>query len=81
MEIRPDFDPSEVDADVPVTAEPRAGFGWNPSAAAFGLRAATLAGVVVTAGVATAIGLGVFDSPDAVNAWPTGSTCCWEDEV
>lgn len=48
-------------------------------AMAFGVRAAALAGLVVTAGAA-AIGLtGLFDSPDAIASWPTGSTCCPDD--
>jgi hypothetical protein len=44
-------------------------------AVAFGLRAAALAGLVISAG-ATAAGLGIFDSPDALATWPTSSTCC-----
>jgi len=45
-------------------------------AVVFGMRAAALAGLVITAGV-TAAGLsGIFDSPDAIASWPTGSTCC-----
>jgi hypothetical protein len=45
------------------------------SAVVFGLRAAALTGLVISAG-ATAAGLGIFDSPDALATWPTSSTCC-----
>jgi hypothetical protein len=42
-------------------------------AVAFGLRAATLAGLVVSVGLAEAAASGLFDGPDAV-----ASTCCIE---
>ncbi|WP_166658145.1 hypothetical protein [Actinokineospora alba] len=45
----------------------------------FGLRAAALAGLVVTAGAATAVGFsGIFDDPANLASWPTSTTCCPE---
>ncbi|PPK68420.1 hypothetical protein V5P93_004472 [Actinokineospora auranticolor] len=48
----------------------------NP-AVAFGLRAAALAGLVVTAGAAGALGFaGVLDDPSALADFPPSTTCC-----
>lgn len=55
---------------------------WQAPAVAFGMRAAALAGIAVAVGAGGVDALnGIFASPDAVASysWPTGSTCCIED--
>ncbi|WP_253891389.1 hypothetical protein [Actinokineospora diospyrosa] len=46
-------------------------------AVTFGVRAAALAGLVITAGAATAVAFGAFDDPTAITTnWPGSTTCC-----
>ncbi|MCP2303576.1 hypothetical protein [Actinokineospora globicatena] len=56
------------------------GGSWRAlPAVTFGVRAAALAGLVITAGAASAVAFGAFDDPAAVAAnWPGSTTCCPE---
>lgn len=57
--------------------EPGRGLRRLRPTVSFGLRAAALAGLVVTAGAATAVGFsGIFDDPANLASWPTSTTCC-----
>ncbi|SDI36552.1 hypothetical protein SAMN05192558_107330 [Actinokineospora alba] len=59
--------------------EPGRGLRRLRPTVSFGLRAAALAGLVVTAGAATAVGFsGIFDDPANLASWPTSTTCCPE---
>ncbi|SES42364.1 hypothetical protein [Actinokineospora terrae] len=58
----------------------RAGAWRVMPAVAFGVRAAALAGLVITAGAASAVAFGALDDPAAAVAfdWPGSTTCCPE---
>ncbi|WP_436498562.1 hypothetical protein [Actinokineospora sp. HUAS TT18] len=69
------------DSDRNLGEEARAGYRRLLPAVTFGVRAAALAGLVITAGAASAGALaGAFDDPAALSGiWPTSTTCCPED--
>jgi hypothetical protein len=65
----------EQEQEVETATDGAVGRLWQRPEVTFGLRAAALAGLVVTAGAAGVELSGIFDSADSVVAGPTHNTC------